>query len=94
MGGAMWCISCGGDTRVKVVEQDCGMKTVGYEHQTLECCRCHKTERRLAFSGERELWSSDTGRILTNNVAASLFKIYETLVVTHTPQSKARDALR
>jgi hypothetical protein len=32
------------------------MKAAGYEHQKLECVRCGKTERRLAFSGESAMW--------------------------------------
>ena len=32
------------------------MKAAGYEHQRLECVRCGKTERRLAFSGESAIW--------------------------------------
>ena len=36
-GGAMRCNLCSAEMRVVLVEQDHGMKAVGYEHQTLEC---------------------------------------------------------
>jgi hypothetical protein len=52
----MLCISCGGEMRIARIEQDSRMKADGYEHRTLECVRCRKTERRLAFSGERASW--------------------------------------
>jgi hypothetical protein len=52
----MLCISCGGSMRIARIEQDSRMKADGYEHRTLECVRCQKTERRLAFSGERASW--------------------------------------
>jgi len=52
----MLCISCGGEMRIARIEQDSRMKADGYEHRTLECVRCQKTERRLAFSGERASW--------------------------------------
>jgi len=32
------------------------MKASGYEHRKLECVRCGKTERRLAFSGDSATW--------------------------------------
>jgi hypothetical protein len=42
------------------IEQDQGMKLAGYEHQTLECSGCQKTERRLAFTSDKasnpEFW--------------------------------------
>jgi len=50
------CISCGAEMRVARIEQDTTMKAAGYEHQRLECVRCGKTERRLAFSGESAMW--------------------------------------
>ena len=49
----MLCISCSGEMRIVRIEQDAGMKAAGYEHQRFECVRCQKTERRLAFSGDR-----------------------------------------
>jgi hypothetical protein len=52
----MQCISCGAEMRIVRVEQDLGMKTAGYEHRTLGCIGCEKTERRLAFSGEAASW--------------------------------------
>ena len=52
----MLCISCGAEMRVARIEQDTTMKAAGYEHQRLECVRCGKTERRLAFSGESAMW--------------------------------------
>jgi hypothetical protein len=48
----MQCMSCGAEMRIVRVEQDPGMKAAGYEHRTLGCSGCEKTERRLAFSGE------------------------------------------
>ena len=38
--------------RIARIEQDSRMKADGYEHRTLECVCCQKTERRLAFSGD------------------------------------------
>ena len=32
------------------------MEAAGYEHQMLECAACRKTERRLAFTGEKMAW--------------------------------------
>jgi hypothetical protein len=49
----MRCISCGAEMRIVRVEQDLAMRAAGYEHRRLECVRCQKTERRLAFSGDR-----------------------------------------
>jgi hypothetical protein len=48
----MRCISCGAEMRIVQVEQDLAMRAAGYEHRRLECVRCQKTERRLAFSGD------------------------------------------
>ena len=48
----MRCISCGAEMRIVRVEQDLAMRAAGYEHRRLECVRCQKTERRLAFSGD------------------------------------------
>ena len=56
LGGAMLCISCRNDMRVVRIEQDRAMDSAGYEHQTLECVACRKTERRLAFTGEKMAW--------------------------------------
>jgi hypothetical protein len=52
----MLCISCGAEMRIARIEQDAPMKAAGYEHRKLECVRCGKTERRLAFSGDRASW--------------------------------------
>jgi hypothetical protein len=52
----MRCIACGAEMRVARTEQDPAMKAAGYEHQRLECVRCRKTERRLAFSGDSASW--------------------------------------
>jgi hypothetical protein len=52
----MRCIACRAEMRVVRVEQDPAMKTAGYEHQSLECIGCGKTERGLAFSGDRASW--------------------------------------
>jgi hypothetical protein len=52
----MLCIACGAEMRIARIEQDAAMKAAGYEHQTCECLRCRKTERRLAFSGDRASW--------------------------------------
>ena len=49
----MLCISCRNDMRVVRIEQDRAMDAAGYEHQTLECVACRKTERRLVFTGEK-----------------------------------------
>ena len=49
----MLCISCGAEMRIARIEQDAAMKASGYEHRKLECVHCGKTERRLAFSGDR-----------------------------------------
>jgi hypothetical protein len=76
----MRCNSCSAEMRVVLVEQDYGMKAVGYEHQTLECLGCQKTERRLAFSNDRssvENWRAVTA--IDAVVPTSLSKIYETL---------------
>jgi hypothetical protein len=76
----MQCISCRAQMRVILVEQDHGMKAAGYEHRTLECSRCQKTERRLAFSSDRASWPVENWRAVTAfEGAASLSKIYETL---------------
>ena len=48
----MRCISCGAEMRIVQLEQDLAMRAAGYEHRRLECVRCQKTERRLAFSGD------------------------------------------
>ena len=58
--GAMRCISCCGEMRVVLVDQDPGM--AGYEHQTLECSGCNKTERRLAFTGDKAFWPAEYWR--------------------------------
>jgi hypothetical protein len=50
------CIACGAEMKVARVEQDQPMKSAGYEHRQLECVGCQKTERRLAFSGDRASW--------------------------------------
>jgi len=42
--------------RITRIEQDAAMKAAGYEHRKLECVRCGKTERRLAFSGDNATW--------------------------------------
>src|SRR5262245_44158260 len=42
--------------RIARIEQDAAMKASGYEHRKLECVRCGKTERRLAFSGDSATW--------------------------------------
>jgi hypothetical protein len=52
----MRCISCRSNMRVVRIEQDQAMEAAGYEHQTLECTACRKTERRLAFTGEKMAW--------------------------------------
>jgi hypothetical protein len=86
-GGVMRCNSCCAEMRVVLVEQDHGMKAVGYEHQTLECVGCQKTERRLAFSNDRssvENWQAVTA--IDAVVPTSLSKIYETLT-TGAPRS-------
>ena len=53
---AMLCIACGAEMRIVRVEQDSAMNAAGYEHRTLACIRCQRTERRLAFSGEAASW--------------------------------------
>jgi hypothetical protein len=76
----MRCNLCSAEMRVVLVEQDHGMKAVGYEHQTLECLGCQKTERRLAFSNHTS--SVEDLRAVTAIdvvVPTSLSKIYETL---------------
>jgi hypothetical protein len=52
----MLCIACGAEMHIARIEQDAAMKAAGYEHQTWECLRCRKTERRLAFSGDSASW--------------------------------------
>jgi hypothetical protein len=52
----MRCISCRADMRVERVEQDQGMKEFGYQHETLRCIACGRTERRLSFSGDATMW--------------------------------------
>jgi hypothetical protein len=49
----MQCLSCRADMRMVRIEQDQGMKLAGYEHQTLECSGCQRTERRLAFTSDK-----------------------------------------
>jgi hypothetical protein len=51
----MLCISCRAEMRVVRIEQDQAMMAAGYEHQTLECVACRKTERRLALTGHHGL---------------------------------------
>ena len=56
------------------------MKAVGYEHQTLECLGCQKTERRLAFSNDRASRFAENPRAATAiDAPTSLSQIYETL---------------
>jgi hypothetical protein len=57
----MRCISCGAEMRIVQVEQDLAMRAAGYEHRRLECVRCQKTERWLAFSGTAHCHSSIGG---------------------------------
>jgi hypothetical protein len=85
--GAMRCNLCRAEMRIVLVEQDYGMKAVGYEHQTLECLGCQKTERRLAFSIDTSSvadWRAVTA--VDAVVPTSLSKIYETLT-TGAPRS-------
>ena len=67
----MLCISCGGEMRIARIEQDAGMKAAGYEHRRLECVRCQKTERRLAFSGDSASWPIEYRWALTSMSGAS-----------------------
>jgi hypothetical protein len=76
----MRCNSCRAEMRVVLVHQDYGMKAVGYEHQTLECQGCQKTERRLAFSNDRASRFAENLRAPTAiDAPTSLSQIYETL---------------
>ena len=56
----MQCLSCRADMQVVRIQQDQGMKLAGYEHQTLQCSGCQKTERRLEFTCDKasnpEFW--------------------------------------
>src|SRR5262245_36911126 len=80
LGGAMRCISCCGDMRVVRVDQDSGMEAAGYEHQTLECSGCNKTERRLAFTGDKTFWPAEYWRAsIAIDAAGSGLPLYRLL---------------
>jgi hypothetical protein len=93
LGGAMRCISCCGDMRVVRVDQDSGMEAAGYEHQTLECSGCNKTERRLAFTGDKTFWPAEYWRAsIAIDAAGSGLPLYRLLA--DVPYRKATAAPR
>jgi hypothetical protein len=59
--------------RVVRIEQDQGMMAAGYEHQTLECVVCRKTERRLALTGDKTSWPDYWRALLAIDPAAVRF---------------------
>ena len=79
-GGTRRCISCRAEMRVLQVEQDHSMKAAGYEHQTLECSRCKKTERRLALTGDKALWRKYWRSLIALDAAAGELPFYQYLV--------------
>lgn len=66
----MLCIACGGEMRIARIEQDATMKAAGYEHRKLECVGCQRTERRLAFSGDRASWPVELTWALASSLPA------------------------
>jgi hypothetical protein len=86
----MRCISCSGEMRVVLVDQDPGMKSAGYEHRTLECSGCKKTERRLAFTGDKAFWPAEYWRTsIAIDAAGSELRLYRLL--TDVPCRKATE---
>jgi hypothetical protein len=89
----MRCISCCGEMRVVRVDQDSGMQAAGYEHQTLECSGCNKTERRLAFTGDKTFWPAEYWRAsIAIDAAGSGVSFYRLLA--DVPYRKATAAAR
>ena len=84
-GGTMRCISCRAEMRVLQVEQDHSMKAAGYEHQTLECSRCKKTERRLALTGDKASWPEYWRSLIALDAAAGELPFYQYLVGRQAP---------
>jgi len=79
--------------RVVRVDQDSGMKTAGYEHQTLECSGCNKTERRLAFTGDKTFWPAEYWRAsMAIDAAGGELPLYRLL--TDVPCGKTTSASR